>query len=224
MLKTEPPPAAPGALTRRRRAVAGAIFLSTGAALVVYIISGVSLAAAGLVLLLIAAGVAIVVWRRATGSGRDELSRAVRVGLIAGVAATAAYDLTRYLVIEVFDFTIWPFDTFTLFGRALVGAGYTGWWVTLVGTLYHVANGIGFAIAYTVWFGRKGPLAGIAWAFVLEAFMLTLYPGWLNPSAIGEFVQMTVVGHVAYGATLGYLGRRLLLRSDARALVAADAR
>jgi len=69
-----------------------------------------------------------------------------------------------------------------------------------------------FAIGYAMLAAPRGVWAGIAFALVLEAFMLTFYPGWLNVEAIGEFFSMTILGHVAYGATLGSLCRRLEVR------------
>lgn len=197
------------------RSVAGALFCASGTALVVYIASGISLAVTASVLVGLALVVGLVLWWRAGASDRTELQGLFRAGAVAGIAATAAYDLTRWVIIEVLDFGIWPFDTFTLFGRALVGAGYTGWWVTAVGTGYHVVNGVGFAIAYTIWLGRRGPLFGVAWALALEAAMLTLYPTWLDIRSYQEFLQMSILGHVAYGVVLGVVARSLLASSDA---------
>ena len=188
----------------------GALFLASGAALVVYIVSGLSLAITASVVVLGALVAGLALWRVAGAADRTEVQQAIKMGAIAGVAATAAYDLSRYLIIEVFNFTIWPFDTFTLFGRALVGAGYEGWWVTAVGTGFHLLNGVGFAIAFTIWFGRRGPIAGVLWALALEAAMLTFYPGWLDIRSISEFTQVSILGHVAYGSVLGWTARRLL--------------
>jgi hypothetical protein len=64
-----------------------------------------------------------------------------------------------------------------------------------------------FAVAYTILFGTAGWWAGILWALGLEALMLSIYPGWLHPKAFGEFVSVSMLGHVAYGAVIGSLGR-----------------
>ena len=53
-------------------------------------------------------------------------------------------------------------------------------------------------------------MAGIAWGLFLEALQLTFYPGWLQLRSIGEFVQVSVFGHLIYGAVLGALTRRWL--------------
>jgi hypothetical protein len=199
-------------LSARHRLVFGALFLSTGAALLVYVISGISLPAALMVSLLGALLLGVLIWRRATAPDRAGLRRTLRVGLIAGLLALAAYDLARYLLVEVAGFTFWPFDIFGIFGQALLGAGYRGPFVTLAGVAYHVANGVGFALAYTVWLGRRGIWAGIAWAMALEVVMVTIYPGWLGLKALDEFLRVSIFGHVIYGSVLGGTARQLLLR------------
>lgn len=197
-------------LTSKHRAVLGAVSCATGVALVIYIVSGVSLAVAGLVLLLVAAAAAVAIWRRLARPEQAEMRRLLLVGVVAGAAGTAAYDLSRYLLVSLFGWEMSPFAALPLFGQALVGAGLSGAWVTAAGISYHIANGVGFGVAYTLWFGRRGPVAGILWALALEAAMLTFYPTWLDIRAWREFVQMSVFGHVAYGATLGLVARRAL--------------
>jgi len=113
--------------------------------------------------------------------------------------ATIAYDLSRFALIKLTGIAFWPFDIFGVFGRALFGAGNTAGWVPVAGALYHVTNGIGFAIAYTLILGERGTWAGIAWGLGLEAMMLTLYPGWLDlldgaARYLGE-VMRRQVGH-----------------------------
>jgi hypothetical protein len=151
---------------------------------------------------------------------RADLRRAVRAGLVAGLPATVAYDVTRLLLVEVANFAFRPFHAFTNFGQALLGTTAEGPWVTAVGTGFHLVNGLGFAIAYAVCFGRRGVPAGIAWAFVLEAAMVSVYPGWLGLKALDEFLQVSVAGHVVYGSVLGLVAQRMLRHSQG----AADAR
>ena len=85
-------------------------------------------------------------------------------------------------------------------------ASITLQWV--VGSAFHFCNGLAFAVAYSYWFAPKGPLAGIAFAMVLEAFMLGLYPGWLKIAEYAPFLTMSLIGHLVYGAVLGVLARR----------------
>jgi hypothetical protein len=142
------------------------------------------------------------------------VTREVRVGLLAGLIATAAYDVSRLIAWAVIGSATHPFEAWRFFGIGLVGAGAPGPLHWIVGGLFHLINGLAFAIAYTIWFGRSGIVAGVAWALFLEAFMLGLYPGWLHLKAYEPFLVVSLVGHLAYGATLGAIARRLLLRGD----------
>ncbi|MGH2351834.1 MAG: hypothetical protein ACRDJN_09510 [Chloroflexota bacterium] len=200
----------------------GALFLASGLALITYILSGISLAwtFAGALLLAVVAGGAL--WRRATEARRALVAHAVRVGLLAGVVATLAYDGSRFALVRLTGIAFWPFDIFAIFGRALVGPGQSEALTTTAGVAYHLTNGVAFAVAFTVLFGRRGVAAGIAWGLFLEALQLTFYPGWLQMRAIGEFVQVSVFGHLVYGAVLGALTRRWLPADDVTA--AADER
>lgn len=200
---------------QRERWLFAALFLSTGAALLIYIASGISLLAAGALVLLAAVGIGVVIWRRVDVQDRAALRRLLWAGAIAGLLATSAYDLSRFLLIEVTGIAFWPFDIFNVFGQALLGAGFSGPWVRLLGVLYHFANGIGFALAYTVVAGKRGVLAGIVWAMILELLMVTVYPGWLDIRALNEFLQVSVLGHIVYGAVLGYSARWLLSAREA---------
>jgi hypothetical protein len=192
------------------RALFGGLFLASGVALVTYILSSISLAwtFGGAVLLAVAGGGVLL--RRSTAARRLEVARAVRVGLVGGVVATAAYDLARFALIAVTGIAFWPFDIFHIFGQALLGTEAPSALTTAAGLAYHVTNGVGFAVAYTVMLGRRGVVAGILWGLGLEALQLTFYPGWLQIQAIAEFVQVSVFGHVVYGTVLGALARRLL--------------
>lgn len=191
-----------------------ALPLATGAALIVHVLSGVSL---GLTLLAAAAIVALagaVLWAQLPPSARLEVKRRAAIGAIVGIGATLAYDAVRWLLVTGLRWTFWPFDIFPIFGRAIGGSGLPGGEALLIGTLYHYTNGIMFAVAYTMLFGTVGWWGGVLWALGLEALMLSVYPGWLHPQAFGEFVSVSMLGHVAYGTLLGALGRWRLLRSS----------
>ena len=41
----------------------------------------------------------------------------------------------------------------------------------------------------------------------LEAFQLTLYPDWLGIRFVDEFVRISALSHIAYGASLGLIAR-----------------
>ena len=50
---------------------------------------------------------------------------------------------------------------------------------------------------------------GVVFALVLEAMMVSLYPGWLRVPLTSEFVTLSVTGHLAYGSMLGAIARRV---------------
>lgn len=184
----------------------GALFVVGGAALVVHIAVGLPL------WVTVPAGVGLVaaVLHKVGVLHQGLRHRSVRAGAVAGMAATATYDAVRLAVSALLPAAPHPFEAWRLFGQALVGdaAGATTQWIA--GACFHVANGFAFAIAYTIWFGGRGTLAGVAWGLFLEAFMLGLYPGWLDIAAYRPFLAVSLAGHVGYGAVLGYVAQRRL--------------
>lgn len=204
--------AGPGGRPSPAAAVAtGAVFLASGAALVAHVLLGAPLP---LTLVGLAATGGAVAWhvlRRADVSTGGWVRR-VRAGVLAGLMATLAYDAARLVLVQAAALPLSPFGAFPLFGAALLGSGAAGGTRFAAGVAFHLLNGVAFSAAYAVWFGPRGVRWGVAYGLGLEAFMLALYPGWLDIRAIAEFTQMSVVGHVVYGAVLGLLTRRLLGR------------
>jgi hypothetical protein len=192
---------------RRWQVICGAAFLSTGAGLLAYIASGISLLVTAVVSCALGGLAICVVAPRLSEGRRRLLNRRIAAGVVAGLLATVAYDLSRFALIELTGIRFWPFDIFRVFGQALIGDGFTDPVTRTVGFLYHVANGVGFGIAFTIWLGHRGVLAGIAFAMALELCMVTVYPGWLEMKALEEFLQVSVVGHLVYGVVLGYSAR-----------------
>jgi len=191
-----------------------ALPLASGASLIVHVLAGISLGLALVVAAIIVALCGAVLWTRLPDGARIEAKRRLVVGAVSGVVATLAYDVIRWLLVTVLHWTFWPFDIFPIFGQAIVGSQLPGGTAAIIGVLYHYTNGIMFAVAYTLLFGTAGWWAGILWALGLEALMLSIYPGWLHPKAFGEFVSVSMLGHVAYGTALGLLSRRWLTSVD----------
>ncbi len=79
----------------------------------------------------------------------------------------------------------WPFGTFRIYGQALA-AHSQGTLTVVIGFAYHLVNGCTFAVAYVVWFGRRGVLGGILWALFLEACMLANLPRLAEHPAMGR--------------------------------------
>ncbi|WP_063127313.1 DUF6789 family protein [Nocardia fusca] len=190
--------------------------MATGAALLGYFLTGVPLWAGVGGTVGFAVGAWAVLYQYLTSESRVVLAHRVRIGLLAGAAATAAYDLSRYMLVAVSGSNVRPFAAWPLFGELLGAGPRTQSAALVVGFSYHLVNGLGFAVAFTVVLGDRGVLAGVAWALILEALMVSFYPGWLGMKALAEFVSVTIVGHVVYGIVLGFLSRRLV-RRDPRA-------
>ncbi len=193
---------------------AGGVFLLSGAALVVYIVTGAPLwMVLALLVLLGAVLVGATLWPDEP-MRRRWLAR-IRVGVPVGIVATVAYDLSRWVLVELLDFHASPFKAFPLFGQALVPAAGQGAAQLGIGIAFHLLNGTAFGCAYAIWFGHRPWWWGIGFALGLEVFMLAIYPGWLDIRTLEEFTTMSVLGHVVYGAVLG-LGTRWLLARQAR--------
>jgi hypothetical protein len=162
------------------------------------------------VVLLTGTGVTgVVVVRRLPAASRWVVRSRVRTGLVAGVAATIAYDGVRWLLVVATPWSVDPFAAFPLFGQLLIGTGAGTTVVWVAGTLFHAVNGLGFAVGYTLVIRRPGLVSAVIWAFVLETFTILLYPNWLGVPAIGELVSVSALGHLAYGLVLGEVARRL---------------
>jgi hypothetical protein len=198
----------------------GLAFMATGAALVAHILVDVPLWLSALGAVGTAAAVLTMAARRHPADTRGG-RQVIMIGAVSAAVAMVAYDLTRVVVCEVFDFTVSPFAALPLFGRGLLGPGasHTARWVA--GTAFHVTNGVTFGIAYTVLAGRqptmqRALLTGMGFGLGLEAVMLGLYPAWLQIPNLREFFSMSLCGHLAYGGTLGALSYRNLVRLEAR--------
>lgn len=132
----------------------------------------------------------------------------LRWGAVAGFAGTLAYDVLRWAVESSGLASTNSFLALPVFGMGLTGADVGSTTALAAGWVFHFANGVGFAIAYFFLAAGRRPLWGVLYALVLEAFMVTLYPGWLAITPGTEFLSVSVTAHVAYGAVLGFAGRR----------------
>lgn len=193
----------------------GVAFLFSGAALLMHILWKFPLPIGLVGTVVLATGGFVFFWRRVDTSTREQLVVHLKIGVLAGIAAIIAYDIAKWGLAVIDPSPFNPFGAIPTFGALLVGPTAPEIWLIAAGIGYHVLNGITFAVAYCILFGYRGILAGIGWGVFLEAFQFTLYPGWLNITAFyAEFVTISFLGHIAYGATLGYVCKRGLLRSS----------
>jgi hypothetical protein len=210
VLVAPPPPS-----TRRpdrTQAFTAAVFFASGASLVVHILTDAMLPVvlAGLLV----AGAVLLVQATSDPMARARMVPLLRTGAIAGLASTAVYDASRFALKWAFHLHVKPYAALPLFGNALVGADphSTAAWVA--GIAFHLTNGICFGTGYTVLAGRRSLLWAVGFGLGLEASMLALYPHWLQIEAMKEFTEMSVLGHVAYGLSLGLITRALLTRDE----------
>lgn len=198
--------------------------LATGGALLLYVLAGWSLLAALGVTAMVTAATAVYGWQRLGPFARAWARRRVLAGIVAGVVATIGYDVVRLALVRFGGFTFWPFDIFGVFGRALLGDVADPLLLRAAGVSYHLANGICFGIAYALVWGRRGVWTGLAWAMGLEALMVGIYPGWLKiDTLLGEFLSVSLFGHITYGLLLGSVARRLLRTPPRMSSTAGDA-
>ena len=83
-----------------------------------------------------------LVYNLKNSSERERFLKLVKTGFIAGLLATAGYDIIRLLIVNIFHFTIRPFDTFKFFGQIIMDRPVSDNWAYTVGFLYHLLNGI----------------------------------------------------------------------------------
>jgi hypothetical protein len=188
----------------------GVFFLFGGAAVLGYILWGLPYRLVlGLTITLLVVA-SIRSFRGADAARRAEMKRMWWAGAIAGLVATAAYDLARlglsYLDPQPFD----PFGAIPAFGEMALGPGKGAAAVIAAGTAVHVLNGVTFGTVYVFLFPKKTVATGVGWGLFLETFQLALYPGWLGITTLREFVTVSVGGHIVYGAALGVGSRRLM--------------
>lgn len=209
----------------RLRGALGTLALFSGVALLLTIIGNVDLrlgVAATTTIMLVAV---FVIIRRASPEDRRFAGRSLRAGIVSGVAATFTYDVAKFLLARLDPSPFDPFHAVHVFGTYLVGTDAPGTLIDAAGIAFHVTNGTAFGVAYAFLFAANGAismrralLTGLGWGLFLETFQITLYPGWLDIRAYQEFVVISALAHLVYGATLGALTRQILIgtRRDGR--------
>jgi hypothetical protein len=161
------------------------------------------LTAPGMILIL-----CIQIW--AGHSGRVVLANRISVGFLAGIVALVAYNSTRWLCGSVLSLSTSPFYSIQVFGALITGRPAGSPAALLAGVLYHISNGITFAIMYTLVAGPARWWFGLAWAAILELAMLLIYPSssLLRPPALTPFVVVSLLSHGVYGIVLGVISQR----------------
>lgn len=207
-----------------RQALLAAAMMASGIALIGSVLTGLPLWLTLGLLGMMAVLLVFLRWSQSNEVDRGALRAQLLTGVVAGLAATAAYDASRLLLVHFGSLPLSPFETFGIFGQLIVGNEGPTWLVYGVGTAYHVLNGICFAIGYCFLLGGRDWKWGVAWGMGLEAAMLALYPGWLRLDAVlVEFVSMSFVGHLSYGTVLGLVSARRLAQRGPAAITQGSA-
>lgn len=192
----------------------GIAALFSGAALLGNIVVGLPLPLTlGATATVAIGGSAALIWR-AESTRRKALLRTIGIGIGAGFLATLVYDAAKFGLSQLDPSPYNPFEATRIFGQLLIGTAAPGPLVIVTGTAFHFLNGTMFGLAYTVLFARGGRtsvayagLSGAAWGLFLETFQFTLYPDWLGIRLVDEFVRISALSHLAYGASLGLIAR-----------------
>ncbi|MGH3679387.1 MAG: hypothetical protein ACRDT2_03765 [Natronosporangium sp.] len=147
----------------------------------------------------------------ARSAGLDRLYRRLWLGVIGGIVLTMALDVVRTAGVHL---GFLP-DSITMFGNLITGNGpmadptppsYA------LGGLYHLFNGISFALVYSILFGRTrwwGPV--LLSALFVETGMMILPPmePMFGPFGLDKYATLlngyhltTLLAHVAMGLAL----------------------
>jgi hypothetical protein len=152
---------------------------------------------------------AIYLYSRATGL--DRLARRIGVGVTAGVVLTVALDAVRVAGVHLGYLP----DSVTMFGNMITSRGPMADPTPvsyLLGGLYHLLNGISFALVYSIAFGRTrwwGPV--LFSVLFVETGMMTLPPmePVFGPFGLGKYASVvnpyyltTLLAHAAMGLAL----------------------
>ena len=125
------------------------------------------------------------------------------VGGLGGLAATLVYDGVRIFVHQTHLFGYNGIVPILLFGSWITGRPVASAAAAVSGWTYHYWNGISFGIMYALMLGRRHWLFGVGYGIVMECFMLGLFPLFLRVSNKFDFIAVSMLGHLFYGAVLG---------------------
>ena len=133
-------------------------------------------------------------------SDRTDLFMRIVAGLWAGSFATLAYDLVR---VPIAMSGIPVFKAISYFGTVILGQSSPSLSSEVAGWTYHLSNGMGFGLMYTVLARTPRFWTAVVWGLFLElAMLLTPYAEVFGYKVSGNFLAITIGAHAVYGATL----------------------
>jgi len=138
----------------------------------------------------------------------DLFIRGLVVGSAGGLAASFVYDGVRFLIHQTHLFGYSGFVPILMFGSWITGRSIDSTAAAVAGWLYHYWNGISFGIMYALMLGRRHWLVGVGYGILMECCMLGLFPMFLKVNNKFDFVAVSMIGHIFYGAVLGLAVQR----------------
>jgi hypothetical protein len=142
------------------------------------------------------------------------LLNSLAVGFAGGLIGTIVYDLFRYLVRLTHIFSYDGFTAIYIFGSWISGRPPASAEAAWAGWIYHFWNGLSFGVFYALTFGRRPWLFGVAYGVMMELCMLGLFPLFIIVSSKVDFVVISLIGHLLYGAGLGLVVQRYAVRPE----------
>ncbi len=133
----------------------------------------------------------------------QNLQRRIRLGAVAGVAGTIAYDVFRIPFALAGQRIFAPIFSY---GLLIDGGGMSSPWTDLLGWLFHLSNGVTFGIAFAVVMAGRHWGFGVLWGVLLEAVAF-LGPFTEVYGLTGKWLSIGIAfaAHVAYGLPLGLM-------------------
>jgi hypothetical protein len=146
---------------------------------------------------------------------RPIIAGRLRSGLAAGLLGLLAYNGTRWILGLALGLGTGPFYSISIFGSLITGKPLGSPASDVAGWMYHLSNGVTFAIMYTLVAGPARWWFGLLWGAVLEIAMLVVYPSStiLRPPALAPFVVVSLTSHAVFGTVIGLVAQA---RSPAR--------
>lgn len=138
------------------------------------------------------------------------LTNGLALGTWAGLAATVVYDGVRYVVEHTHPFGYSGFVPILMYGSWITGRPTSSASAHVAGWLYHYWNGATFGVIYALTIGKRAWWWGVGYGIVMECCMLGVFPFFLRVTNKVDFILISMIGHLFYGATLGYLAQRYL--------------
>lgn len=147
---------------------------------------------------------------RARRAGRPVIVNRLRVGFFGGLIGLVAYNTARWVFATLLDMKTSPFYSIFIFGSLIMAKPVDSAIAAVAGWLYHISNGVTFAIMYTLIAGPAHWWFGLLWGLVLELAMLLVYPSSavLRPPVLVPFIVVSLLSHAFYGVVVGIVAQR----------------